>query len=255
MTKISAIVLCKNKEATLAKCLNSIKWCDEIIVVDDFSDDRSGEVAKKFGAKILQRHLNEDFAEQRNYALNKASHPWVLFLDADEIIPSPLKTNIVRHLEKNSQINGYYLKRKDIFLNKKINYGENANIKLLRLAKKNCGFWKGKVHEKWLIEGKTKTLTPPIIHYPHADLTELFTKINHYSSIRAKELYLNGSSSNALKIIAYPIAKFLKNYILYQGFRDGTHGFVLAVSMSLHSFLVRGKLFILSHEKNRNQNS
>jgi glycosyltransferase involved in cell wall biosynthesis len=252
MTKISAIVLCKNEEGTLAKCLSSIKWCDEIIVIDDFSEDRSGEVAKKFGAKIIQRQLNGDFAEQRNYALKKAAYPWILFLDADEVLPSSLKSEIVRHLGKNPQINGYYLKRKDVFFDKEINYGENANIKLLRLGKKNNGSWKGKVHEKWLIKGKTKTLTSPIIHYPHVDLTELFSKINHYSSIRAKELYLNSCSSNALKIIAYPIAKFLKNYIFYQGFRDGTHGFVLAASMSLHSFLVRSKLYILSHEKNRN---
>jgi len=249
MTKISAVVLCKNEETNLAKCLDSIKWCDEIIVIDDFSEDRSGEVAEKFGAKVYQHRLNENFANQRNFALKKATHNWVLFLDADEILPSSLKSEIVRHLQKNSQINGYYLKRKDIFFNKEINYGENAEIKLLRLGNKKHGSWKGMVHEKWVINGKTKTLASPIIHHPHANLTEFLSKINRYSSIRAQELFLNNNSSNAFQIIIYPIAKFLKNYLFYQGFRDGIYGFVLATTMSLHSFLVRSKLYILKHEK------
>ncbi len=244
--KISAVILTKNEEKNIGRCLESLKWCDEIIVIDDFSKDRTINIAKSRGARIYQRKLGNDFSQQRNFGLKKAKNNWVLFIDADEVVPHSLATEIVRRLKKEQdRIKGFYLRRQDFFLGQPLKYGESAKIKLLRLGKKNAGRWQGKVHEKWEIIGKKATLENSLFHYSHPNLTKCLEKINFYSSLRAQELKNQGKRSNWIKIIIFPLAKFFKDYFFLQGFKDGIAGFIFAGLMSFHSFLVRSKLFTL----------
>lgn len=132
---------------------------------------------------------------------------------------------------------------------KELRYGEMGNIKLLRLAKKNAGEWKGKVHEKWFVEGKIAQLQNPLTHFPHQSMTEFLQEINFYTGLRAKELYERGIKVPWWSIIVYPKGKFLINYFIKRGFLDGLEGFIFAIMMSFHSFLVRGKLWLLWQKK------
>ncbi|MBI2036184.1 hypothetical protein HYT17_00910 [Candidatus Microgenomates bacterium] len=128
---------------------------------------------------------------------------------------------------------------------RELKYGETVNVKLLRLAKKEAGKWEGKVHEKWVVKGKTGQLENPLHHFPHQRIGEFLQEINFYTDIRARELFDRNVKTYWWSIILYPKAKFIINYLVYQGFRDGLPGLVFALMMSFHSFLVRAKLWLL----------
>src|SRR5581483_5472559 len=145
---LTSIILTKDEEKNIARSIRSVSFSDEIIIMDDYSKDQTTKIAKKLKTKVYKRHLTNDFAAQRNYALSKAKGEWVLFLDADETIPKSLKNEILKNI-KDQSINGFYIKRRDYFLGKAMKYGETGNIKLLRLARKNSGKWARKIHEYW----------------------------------------------------------------------------------------------------------
>jgi glycosyltransferase involved in cell wall biosynthesis len=249
---ISVIILTKNEEKNILDCLETVAWADEIIILDDFSEDRTVEIAlsqKLKNLKILKRALAEDFGKQRNYALSYAKNEWVLFIDADERVTPALRQEIndfIIEEKTKALINGMYLLRKDVLWGKLLKHGETGRIKLLRMARKNSGVWHGRVHEQWLVEGETDTFENFLVHYPHGTISEFLAEINFYTTIRAKELFDKGEKSSISKIIFYPKIKFLQNYILRLGFLDGLEGLVQAILMSFHSFLVRAKLWTYS---------
>jgi len=267
---LSAVVLTKNEEKNIERCLKSLDFVDEIVVVDDYSSDNTlNQISKikkqndKSKFKIFQRKLNSDFAEQRNFGMQKASGEWVLFLDADEEVPDGLKEEIkevIRYasLERDDLV-GFYIKRRDYFWGREVKFGEVLKVRrkgILRLIKKGFGKWRGKVHEKleignWKLEvGKLKNF---INHYPHSTIKEFLHEVNFYSSLRAGELFEQGKKTNILAIIFYPLLKFILNYFIYLGFLDGPTGFVYAFMMSFHSFLVRGKLYIKNYTNDANE--
>lgn len=250
---ITGIVICKNEEDNIVDSVESLNFCDQIVVVDDYSTDRTIELLNNLKKEhkrldILSSYLNSDFSKQRNFAMSKAKNEWVLFLDADERVPEALRNEILGVIRKR-EISGLYIKRDDFMWGDRLKHGDVSNVWILRLARKSAGKWEGKVHERWVVEGNTAKLKNPIEHNPHRNLTEFLTEINNYTNIRAQELYDNGKKVNAFSIIAYPKAKFLLNYIFKLGFLDGEKGFMLAMLMSFHSFLVRAKLWKLWQKK------
>ena len=234
---ISGIIVAKNAKDTIERALRSIDFCDEIIVIDDNSEDKTGKIAQKLGAKVYKRNLEGDYASQRNFGLQKAKGDWVFFLDTDEIVSENLKKIILGDKLKCTNYNGFFIKRRDIFLGKELKHGESGNIKLLRFARKNAGKWKRKVHEYWDIKKGLGYMKGEIIHYPHKNLHIFIDKISHYSKIHYKENEREGKRSNILKIIFYPSGKFLYNYFWKLAIFDGVHGFVISILMSFHSFI------------------
>ena len=238
---ISAVVITKNEEKNIERCIKSLLWCSEIVVVDDYSDDKTVKLAKKLGAKVYQHSLDNDFSEQRNFGLLKAKGDWVLFVDADEVVSAKLQKEIIKSITQNKHV-GFYIKRYDVWMGKVLKHGEVGNIKLLRLAKKNAGKWKRAVHEFWDVKGSTAILENPFLHYPHKTIREFVGDINLYSTIHAKENMKEGKTKSFWKIFVLPFGKFFVNYFFKLGFLDGVAGFVMAVFMSFHSFLAWGKL-------------
>lgn len=249
---ISAVILTKNEEVNLPVCLEGLKWCDEILVIDDDSDDQTITIAKENGAKVFIHSLNNDFAAQRNFGLEKAKGEWVLFIDADEKVTPQLAAEI-KETVKNGKENGYYLKRLDNFLDKWLKFGETGDIKLLRLGKKGNGEWERKVHEVWNIKTQNNvSLQNSLLHYPHRTLKEFLLDLNCYSSINAGIFYNLGKRAGVLQIVIYPVGKFFLNYVFKKGFLDGTPGFIMAMMMSLHSFLTRVKIYQLRTKITKN---
>lgn len=242
-SKITAVVLTHNDELRIVDCLEKLSFADELIIIDDNSNDRTIELCKNFTSKIYVRELKNNFASQRNYALNFVTGQWILFIDSDEIVSEELKSEIQEKI-KSSDVAGYYIKRIDKMWGVELRHGEVGQVRLLRLAKKGNGKWHGKVHETWKIVGKTGELSSPLIHVPHQSVHEFLREIDEYSTLRAEELRENGKSVNFVSIIAFPIGKFVKNYFYNRGYKDGTPGFIYAVMMSFHSFLVRAKIFL-----------
>jgi len=189
---------------------------------------------------------NLDFSSQRNYALTKSKKEWVMFIDADERVPEPLRNEIVSVISDNKEILGYRLKRIDNIWGKELRHGETGNSKFVRLAKKNSGEWVNTVHEEWRVKGKIKDLNNVLFHFPHQKFEEFLKEINTYTSIRAQELFDNGARASFISIIAYTKGKFIANYFIKLGFLDGIPGLISALTMAFHSFLVRGKLWTIS---------
>lgn len=242
---ISAIVLSYNDEDSIARTLESLTWCDELIVIDDFSTDKTVDIAKKYKAIVYQRRLADDFASQRNFGLTKVIGEWVLFVDSDEVVSPDLAKEIQKSVEIDCA--GFYLKRQDWLFGKKLRHGETGRIQLLRLARKNSGTWTRTVHEVWNVKGLIAELSHPIDHFPHPDVAQFIEDINRYSTINARYLYAKNVRVPAWHIIAYPCVKFFVDYVWYLGFLDGTAGAVVALMMSFHSFLTRAKLYLLWH--------
>lgn len=251
---LSVVVITKNEEKNIRDCLDSLKFCDEIIIIDGESKDKTLSLAKVYKkVRIYQKALNNDFASQRNFGLQKAKGDWVLFLDADERVSSALATEIKNKINNSGEYNGFYFKRKDKFLGKWLKFGETASVRLLRLAKRQKGKWEEKIHETWKVSGEIGNLQNPLIHERNLSIAEFLQRLNKYSDIRAQELYEEGVKTNILLIFLYPAGKFLANYILKLGFLDGIPGFIMAGMMSLHSFMVRSKLWVMTKNKGKEE--
>ncbi|MDH7476619.1 MAG: glycosyltransferase family 2 protein [Microgenomates group bacterium] len=255
--KISAVILTKNEEKNISRCLQSLDFVDEIIILDDFSTDKTLDIVKNKlksrNYKIIKKALLNDFSQQKNYSLNRATNDWVLFIDADEEIDEELKKNIIRIGDQQS-FSAYYIKRRDFFWERELRFGETRKARdlgFIRLFKKDSGFWVGKVHETVAIKDRNKTgrLNGFLNHYPHPSMEDFLKKINFYSTLRAKELFFLKKKTHLLEIIFFPFGKFLLNYFFYFGFLDGIPGFVYAFLMSFHSFLVRAKLYQYTYQK------
>lgn len=240
---IASVVITKNEKKDIKSCLKSIDWCDEVIVIDDNSTDGTPTIAKSLGAYVYSRSSGENFAAQRNFALKKVKSEWVLFVDADERVSKKLQAEIQNAIKRKKDVAGYKIKRQDIFLGKKLRFGEAAGVELLRLGRKNRGAWKRPVHEVWELDGKIDRLKHNLIHYPHQTIADFLSKINYYTEIESEYRKNRGLGSNMFELFLYPTAKFVKNYILLLGFLDGFPGFVMAFMMSIHSLCVRVKIF------------
>lgn len=245
---LSAIILSKNEQKNIKQTIDTLSWVDEIIVVDDVSLDATRDIAQRAGAIVYKRDKKGDFASQRNYGLQKAKGDWILFLDADERVPESLKNEIVEVMERKTVVAAYRIPRRDYFWGNHIKYGEVKKVNekgLLRLMKRDCGSWKGKVHETFETNEEVGILQSYLEHYPHQSVKEFLENINGYSSLRAEELYGKGKKTNWLEIISYPVGKFIYTYFLQQGWKDKTAGFVYSFMMAFHSFLVKSKLYFM----------
>ncbi len=246
MGMISAIILSHNSEDEIAKTLTSLAWCDQRIIIDDDSTDATKTIAAKYDATVYVRSLGEDFAAQRNFGLTKAKGDWILFVDCDEVISPALAKEIQRSLEIDCA--GFYFVRQDWLFGRRILHGETSKVRLLRLARKDAGTWTRAVHEVWDVKGVVGTLVSPLDHFPHPTVAEFISEMNHYSTLNAKYLYGQKIHVPTWHILAYPAAKFFVDYFWYRGFLDGTPGAIIAIMMSMHSFLTRAKLWLLWHK-------
>lgn len=251
---ISILLLTHNEESNLQKYwtwLDQSKTINEIIVIDDNSTDKTTEIlrkmeTKKIKVKIFKRGLENNFSNQRNFGITKTSNNWILWLDADEK-PSKSLIRFLNHID-DLQYKNYAFKRNDIFIGHELNHGENANQYFLRFFNKKYGCFAGAVHEVWQTPNRIEYKKLHIHHYPHQSLKSFIKKINFYTDIRAQELYDQNQKSNLFQIIFYPLGKFIQDYFFKLGFLDATPGIIMALGMSFHSFLVRAKLWHLSHQ-------
>lgn len=241
-SNITAIILCKNGQKTLAKCLDSLSFCESIIVGDDSSSDTSIAIAKAHRADVIKVPASNDFSAKRNFLLDYVRTEWALFVDVDEVVSKELIGEIDGGKWRIDNVNGYFIPRNDMFMGRKLSHGETAHTKLLRLARVGAGKWKRAVHEVWDISGKTGTLTGELLHYSHPTLEEFFEKIDRYTEIEAHSKRVSKFKiPKYIQLFLYPPAKFIQNYILRLGFLDGFPGYTMAWMMSFHSLCVRIK--------------
>jgi glycosyltransferase involved in cell wall biosynthesis len=248
--KISAIIIANNEEKNIRECLESVNWCDEIILVDSESTDRTVEIAKEFTDKIFIKKW-EGFAVQKRFSLEKASNEWVISVDADERVSPQLKNEIEKILDSNAQFDGFKIPRENYFLNKKIKYCGWGNDFQLRLFKKSkAKVTDRKVHEGFIVDGNVGKLDNALIHYTHQKISETINKINHYSTLEAEEKF-GKKKVKPLQILTHPIAAFLNHFISRKGYKDGVHGLMISLIHAMTNMLTYMKLWEMQNKKSK----
>ncbi|MBI3379816.1 glycosyltransferase family 2 protein [Candidatus Gottesmanbacteria bacterium] len=231
MNTISVALATFNEEKNIIKCLESVKdWVDEIVIVDGSSTDKTVEIAKKFKAKILVTDNPPIFHINKQKAIDLCRNDWILQLDADEVIKEELKKEILRVII-NKQINGYWIPRKNYFLGRWLSKGGQYPDYTLRLYKKGKGRLPCKsVHEQAHVEGETKYLKSPLLHYPYPDFSHYLDHFKRYTDIFSSELKQEKVEINFINSIQYIFIKpslwFLKTYIRHKGIVDGFPGLI-----------------------------
>jgi len=251
--KISVVILTKNEDAIIGRCLDSVRWADEIVVIDDNSIDRTREIAKDYTDKIIAHPLDENFAAQRNLGIEYSSGDWILEMDADEIVTEGLKNDMLKLLERGSDLAAFRFKRFNNFCGKFLKHGGEETHKPLRLFKRGRAKFEGAATNEFLsVDGGIGELDSVMEHYNFPTISHYISTQDFYSSLEAKDMAksLGLMPKRALKreLLAGPIKLFLKIYIKKKGFKDGMHGLIFAALSAWRRFLIYAKYWELNKE-------
>ncbi len=239
--KITALVIAFNEEKNILGCLESIKWVDEIIVVDSFSTDKTVELARNFTDKVIQRKW-EGFSSQRKFSLEQAGNEWILSLDADERITDELKNSILKIIETDTTYSGFKIARRNYFLGKWIKSAFWYPDHQMRFFRKSKARMEDKlIHEGFEIDGDVGIIDGDIIHYSYSSLEDAISKINKYSSLAAKQKA--DKRVGVLDIFLRPLSAFITDFISRKGYKDGFHGFLVSWMNSMTTLMTYTKIW------------
>ena len=245
---ISAYMLTRDNERSVERALRSLAFADEIVVVDSHSGDRTPEIARACGARVIQRPW-PGFREQYQFAADQCQHEWALFLDADEEIAAPLAAEMRAALEANAarptdeQVQGFHLHRRTFYLDRWILHGGWLPDYEVRLYHRPSGNWQGALHAKIHVNGRVAHLHHFVYHYTYDNLSEQLRTIDDYSSTAAADLDSAGGRFRLFRLLLNPPFRFLKEYLLKRGFLDGMPGLIIAVNTMFYVFNKHAKLW------------
>ncbi len=248
MQPLTVIVTCHNEETMIGDCLASVRFADEILVVDSFSTDRTLEIARPLATRVLQ-HEYVNPATQKNWVIPQARHEWVLILDSDERATPELAAEIKQILER-PQYDGYWIRRRNFFWEKEIRYGAWRKDKVLRLFRRDRGRYQDKqVHEEIELSTPAGWCRERLLHYSYRSLDDYLRKLSRYSAWGALDARQQGLRGSAWRMCGHSLARFCKSYLLKQGFRDGTEGLIIAFMEAHHGFFKYAKLYELQRKQ------
>lgn len=240
---ISVIITTYNEEVNVAECIESVLWADEVLLVDSFSADRTIEIAERYPVQILQRQYYGS-AAQKNWALDRVSHEWVLILDADERVTDGLACEILRKLIDRPQHLGYYIRRRNIVLEKVIKHSGWSTDKVVRFFHRDHGRYPNRrVHADLVIEGPVPVLKHPLVHYTFLSFDQYLEKFLNYAEWGAAQGFREGRTAGFLEIAGRPSWRFFRTYFVQLGFLDGIHGLVICGLQAFGSFLKYARLW------------
>lgn len=252
MKKISAAIITFNEEKNIKRCIDSLDFCNEIVVVDSLSSDKTCEIAKELGAKVIdQKFLGH--IDQKQLAVDNCTNEWILSLDADEEVSTELREELINLLQSDLKSDAYEMPRVSFHLGRWIRHGGWYPDKKIRLFNKSKAHWGGyNPHDKVIVNGSVGKLKGDLKHYVFKDLRHNIDTNNSYSSIMAEDLDKNGKNFSYTKLFLKPVGKFLEVYLYKRGFLDGMPGFIIAVGAAYSMFLKFAKLWeIQKVQKNK----
>jgi glycosyltransferase involved in cell wall biosynthesis len=249
--KLSVTIITFNEEKNIRDCLSSVKWADEIIVVDSGSSDKTIEICKDFTDKVF---FNKwiGMKEQKQYAVDKAFNSWIFSIDADERLTDKIRDFVLEEL-KNPSYDGYRFPRQNFFLGKWMKHGGWYPDMVLRFFDKRKGHFGGiNPHDKVIIgSGRIKTVPLPIIHKTYNSMSQYLLKQNMYSTVSAIERVKAGKKVLPILIPVKTAWKFVETYFIKRGIMDGFHGFIAAMGATYSTFLKHVKIWELSGAKKK----
>lgn len=254
--KISVCITAGNEERNIRRCLESVRWVSEIVVVDSFSTDRTVEICREYTDRVYQ-HEWMGYIGQKNLIKDLATGPWILFLDADEEISPGLRDEILHEFESGgiSEFAGYEFPRLVRYLGRWITHGDwypDVKLRLFRKDKGECGGQEP--HDRTTVHGRVKRLANPIYHYTYTDINNQMSTLNRFTTISAIGKHKEGRPFRMSDLIFRPAFRFFRCYILKRGFLDGIPGLVVATFTSFAVFAKYAKLWeVYLNEKNAAQ--
>lgn len=241
----SVVILTKNEESRLRGCLESAKWADEIIIIDSGSTDKTLEIAKKYTGKIFTTK-EADFSVRRNLGFEKSKGDWVLYLDSDERILSPLREEIVR-ITQNSDKSAFALSRINIIFGKKVNYGPYKKDWIIRLLKRDkFETWIGRVHEYAKFKGELGYSKNSLLHLTHRDIDQFVSKSLEWSKIDAKlRLEANHPKMTAWRFLRIYVTETINQLFKRKGILGGTIGVIDSILQAFSLYITYVRLWQL----------
>ncbi len=254
MSSLTVITITRDEERNIADCLESVRWADQIVVVDSGSKDRTVELARRHTSDVYGI-VWEGYGHARNFALDHAAGPWILWLDADERVTPELAEEIQELVKRDEkECSGYLVARRAYFLGKWIKHCGWYPSRVVRLFRKGRGrFSETRVHERLELQGNVGILRHDLLHFTDPDLRQYLTKLNKYTTLAAQDMAANGKAFGLWDLLVRPPFLFVKMYFLRLGFLDGIHGFVLSVLSSAYVFSKYAKLWELTRNSSRGQ--
>jgi glycosyltransferase involved in cell wall biosynthesis len=228
-TMLSVVIITKNESAHIARCLESVAWADEIIVLDSGSEDNTVAICRRYTDKVFETDW-PGFGIQKQRAVDKATQPWILSIDADEQVTPELRKALEQAMS-HTHIAGFEIPRLSSYCGRQIRHGGWWPDYVLRLFQRERGrFTEDLVHERIIVDGTVQRLATPLLHEAFVDPNEVLHKINSYSSLGAEKLYLTGKRTTLLQAIVKGFWTFFRTYCLKAAFLDGEQGLMLAIS-------------------------
>ncbi len=240
---ISCCIICFNEERGMRRCLESVKWCDEIIVVDSFSTDRTVEICRDYATRIVQRAW-PGYVGQKRFALSQATHEWILNIDADEEVSPLLQHEIYAVLQQDDPaVDGFYIPRLVRYLGRWWRHGWYPSYRL-RLFRKHKVRWGGiDPHEKVLLRGHAERLSGDLHHYTYSDISDHLRTVNSLTDISSREMLRQQRQWHLGDVVLRPLWRFLSFYFLRGCIRDGLPGLFVAATAAFYVFLKYAKLW------------
>lgn len=235
---ISAFIITKDSVARVGACLESLRWADEIVVVDDFSADGTAEFCRRFGATVVSNRF-ADFRSQKCLAMSLAANDWVLEIDSDERVSDEMRESILRLAPADfTRHAGFAFPRKTRFWGKWLRFGSMYPDWKERLYDRKRGAWsEGSVHERFVLRGPAKRLPGPIVHEQDLDLAEYLARTARYASLSAADQFRRGKRASWHHCTVRPVYTFLYRYVVRLGVLDGIQGFVVSAMGALGTFI------------------
>ena len=243
---ISAIVVCFNEQERIRDCLESLRWCDEIVVVDSFSTDLTPEICRGYTDRFIQREW-AGYRDQKALAHSQATKDWVFLVDSDERVTAELRNEVENALvQDNGRYAGYAVPRLVHYLDRWWRRGGWYPDYDVRLFRRDRATWGGsEPHEKILVDGAVRRLRNPLHHYSYRNIEDHLQRINRFTSISSRESKKQGGRWRLSDALLRPAARFFRSYVLKRGFMEGFAGFYVAVTAAVYVFLKYAKLWEL----------
>jgi len=242
MEPLSAFVTTFNNANTLRVCLESVKWADEIVVLDSFSNDETMQIAEEFGAKTFQ-HKFLGYGPQKQSAMEKTSNSWVLLLDADEALSPELQTEVRNLLQRGPDCNGYELPRQEQMFWRMASTKARLNGFLRLFDKTKARVSDMPIHAAPKVDGKIRRLASPFYHFGEVNIHTKVDKINHYSTGLVTDKVAKGKKASPWIMIFYPPFFFLRIFLFKRNYLNGWAGFIASATMAFYAFMKYAKLY------------
>lgn len=250
-TPVSAIVITRNEEANIGRCLDALKWCDEMLVVDSGSTDATVALARAAGARTIG-HEWAGYGPQKDFAVAQAANDWVLCVDADEIVSPALRASIEAALVAPAQA-AYEMPRCNRFMGRFLRHGEGYPDWSLRFFDRRHARWsQDAVHENVRADGKVGRLAGDLLHESAETLQSYLDKQNRYTTLQAEALHRAGMRPSVARLLLSPLVRFVKFYAIRLGFLDGVPGLVHIAIGCFNTFSKNAKLFEIDIRSKRN---